>query len=56
MFALGDAVTFRGGPPGATAPASDLLTIDATQGFLVLLSWVMVLLITAAVLIKRRDA
>jgi ABC-2 type transport system permease protein len=59
MFALGGGVAFGGGPPrapGAVEPASDLLTLDATQGLLVLLAWVTVLLITAAVLVKRRDA
>lgn len=56
MYALGDAVTIRGGPPGATAPASDLLTLDATQGLLVLAGWVVVLLVTATILVKRRDA
>ena len=59
MFALGGGVAFGGGPPrvpNATAPASDLLTLDPTQGLLVLMGWVAVLLITAAVLTKRRDA
>ncbi len=59
MFALGGGAAFGGGPPrpgGATEAASDLLTLDATQGLLVLLAWVVVLLVTAAVLTKRRDA
>ncbi|MEO6942687.1 MAG: ABC transporter permease subunit [Terrimesophilobacter sp.] len=58
MFALGDAVSFRGGPPSTsgTQAASDLLTLDATQGLLVLVAWVVVLLVTAAVLVMRRDA
>lgn len=54
MFAIGDG-SFAGGPPvGSSAP--DVLTLDATQGFLVLLAWVVVLLAAAAMLTKRRDA
>ena len=58
MFSLGEAISVRGGPPGAETPlvASDALTLDPTQGFLVLMIWVVVLLTTAAVLVKRRDA
>ncbi len=60
MFALGGGVAFGGGPPRAPgageATTSDVLTLDATQGLLVLLVWVVVLLVTAAVLTKRRDA
>ncbi len=59
MFALGGGAAFGGGPPraaGATEVSSDLLTLDATQGFLVLLAWVVVLLVAAAVLTRRRDA
>lgn len=55
MFALGQAVSLRGGE-ATTQAASNLLTLDATQGFLVLLGWVVVLLAAAAVLIRRRDA
>lgn len=59
MFALGGGVAFGGGPPRATGDAdttTDVLTLDPTQGLLVLLAWVVVLLVTAAVLTKRRDA
>lgn len=55
MYAFGDAVSFRGGPPGAEA-ATDLLSLDATQGLLVLVAWVVVFLTAAIVLTKRRDA
>ncbi|EPR76162.1 ABC transporter, integral membrane subunit [Leifsonia rubra CMS 76R] len=54
MFAVGD-VSLGGGPP-LGGSAQDLLTLDATQGFLVLLGWVVVLLATATILVKRRDA
>jgi len=53
MYEIGDG-SFMGGPPVATN--ADIITLDATQGFLVLLAWVVVLFITAAALIKRRDA
>lgn len=59
MFALGGGAAFGGGPPragGATEEVADVLTLDPTQGLLVLLAWVVVLLVTAAVLTKRRDA
>ncbi len=52
MFALGDTGSMGG--PGAGA--ADLLTLDGSQGFLVLLTWVIVLIASAAVLVKRRDA
>lgn len=39
-----------------TLPPAGWITLDSTQGFLVLLAWVAVLLVTAAVLVKRRDA
>ncbi len=55
MYALGNAGSFRGGPPGS-GTATDSLTLDATQGLLVLLAWVVVFVITAAILTKRRDA
>jgi len=54
MFAI-DGSGISGGPPALEASA-DLLTLDATQGFLVLVAWVVVLITTAAVLVKRRDA
>ncbi|MEV8252489.1 ABC transporter permease [Rhodoglobus sp. NPDC076762] len=53
MYAIGDG-SFMGGPPVPTG--SDIITLDATQGFLVLVAWVVVLFIAAAALIKRRDA
>ena len=56
MYALGSAVSFRSGPPGTPQAATDLLTLDATQGLLVLVGWVVVLLVTATILIKHRDA
>lgn len=54
MYSIGDGA-FTGGPPIGAA-AADVITLDATQGFLVLVAWVAVLLAGAVVLIKRRDA
>ena len=49
MFALA--------PSGAAASApSDVITLTAGSGLLVLLAWVIVFLVMAAVLVKRRDA
>jgi archaellin len=33
-----------------------ILTLDASQGLLVLVAWVVVAAVTAAILVKRRDA
>ncbi len=54
MFALDDSA----GDPFAAAGAdlSDIITLDAGQGALVLVGWVVVLLALGAVLLKRRDA
>lgn len=41
---------------GSLGAPSGVITLDATQGFLVLLTWVVVLLVGAALLTKRRDA
>ncbi|MBH0110306.1 ABC transporter permease subunit [Salinibacterium sp. NG22] len=54
MFATGDGSAAGGPPLGGIA--DEVLTLDPTQGFLVLLAWVVVLLIAASALIKRRDA
>lgn len=55
MFELQTATGTSGGPFGPVGE-SDVITLDPTQGFLVLLCWVVVLTVVAAVLIKRRDA
>lgn len=52
MYSLADAGVLGGAMPGT----QDMLTLDATQGFLVMLGWVVVLLAGASVLVKRRDA
>ena len=49
MYTIGDG-------SAAGAIGADVITLDATQGFLVLLGWVAVMIIAAAALIKRRDA
>lgn len=54
MYAIGSDSAAGGPPLGGIA--DDVLTLDPTQGFLVLLAWVVVLLIAASALIKRRDA
>ncbi|QYH34761.1 ABC transporter permease subunit [Salinibacterium sp. M195] len=54
MYAVGDGSAAGGPPIGAIG--ADVITLDTTQGFLVLLSWVVVMMIAAAALIKRRDA
>ena len=54
MFAVSGSEFFGGGQ--RAVQGADVLTLDATQGFLVLLAWVVVLLAVAAVLTKRRDA
>lgn len=38
------------------SPGNSLVTLDQTQGFLVMLAWAVVTLLIAAVLVKRRDA
>jgi len=49
MYTIGDG-------SAAGAIGADVIALDATQGFLVLLGWVAVMIIAAAALIKRRDA
>ncbi|MGV8858505.1 ABC transporter permease [Rhodoglobus sp.] len=54
MYAIGSDSAAGGPPLGGIA--DDVLTLDPTQGFLVLLTWVVVLNIAAATLTKSRDA
>jgi len=54
MYAVGDGSAAGGPPIGAIG--AGVITLDTTQGFLVLLGWVVVMMIAAAALIKRRDA
>jgi len=54
MYAVGDGSAAGGPPIGAIS--AGVITLDTTQGFLVLLGWVVVMMIAAAALIKRRDA
>lgn len=52
MFELGHSAAAQ----AAAQPPAGLIVLDGVQGLLVLLAWIVVLLATASVLLKRRDA
>lgn len=56
MYSLGQVIAERGPGAQATQTAPGLVSLDGTQGFLVLLAWIVVLGVAAAMLLKRRDA